>query len=95
MIGKITVAGIVPSGYTPAVVKKERVREIKTLSVSDCLLRSAARHNKPAAKPQWLRRISNAYERGDVGISRQCTAAVPQVFRYNVVGRLAGKLPNR
>ena len=90
MIGKIIAPGVIPAGFT-VVARKERVREIVTLSYNDCLLRTARRHNAPKGKPQWLRRLSNAYERGEHGISKR--VVVGRVFRYDIVGRLAAKFP--
>ena len=92
MIGKITSAGVVPAGYKIVVAKKPRASEIKTLSVNDCILRSIAHCNAPRSKPQILRRQSNAYERGESGISKQYLGG--NTFRYNIIGRLRGRVPN-
>ena len=93
MIGKIILAGVTPAGLT-VVPKKERVKVIKTLSISDCILRTVKRHNAAKGKPQWLRRVANAYERGEHGIAKVRSIG-SKVFQYDVVGRLTEKLPQR
>ena len=99
MIGKIItlptvgVALVPPVGYH--VVKATRPAKIATMSLHTALLRSAARHNKPRGKPQWLRRLAGAYERGEVGISKCYDDSTTSVFTYHVAGRITNKLINR
>lgn len=91
MIGKIVSSLVPPPGYT-VVSKKPRVAKLVTMSYHTAVLRSVARHNRPAVQPQWLRRAANAYERGDGGVSKRYVSE--RVFTYHVIGRGHGNLPS-
>lgn len=90
MIGRLVKVGDIPVGYE-VLPPKQREHRIVTMSYHSAVLRSVARSRRRKVRPQWLRRMVNAYERGDAGVSKRQVSE--RVIQYHVIGRGHEHLP--
>lgn len=97
MIGKIIgkVLSVEAFRSTYKVAAPRRAAAVTTQSTEEAIIASITALNKPRnpVGPQWHRRLANAYNRGEHGISRVGRVG-SRISRYRVTGRLRERLPN-